>query len=58
MENFMTIKENHFTEERKRTMIDERAIMLKMTDMLQQQSLISYEEQEKIKRLINEGENR
>lgn len=54
----MTIKENHFTEERKRTMIDERAIMLKMTDMLQQQSLISYEEQEKIKRLINEGENR
>lgn len=57
MENSMTIKKSYFTkDERKNTMFDEKAIMLKMTDMLHRESLISYEEQEKIKKLINESE--
>ena len=37
-------------------MFNEKSLMLKMTDMLRQGNLISYDEQQKMKALIRESE--
>lgn len=37
-------------------MINERFLMLKMVDILRQEKLLSYEEQEKMKKVIKESE--
>lgn len=38
-------------------MFDDKSLMLKMADVLRQENLISFEEQERVKRLIRESED-
>ena len=45
------------TEEGMINMFDEKSLMLKMADVLRQENLISFEEQERMKRLIRESED-
>ena len=39
------------------SMFDDKSLMLKMADVLRQENLISFEEQERVKRLIRESED-
>ena len=38
-------------------MFNDKSLMLKMADVLRQENLISFEEQERVKRLIRESED-
>ena len=52
-----TSKKCTTNEERRSAMFNDKSLMLKVADVLRQENLISFEEQERVKRLIRESED-